>query len=136
MHVTKITIHPYKSSPPIGVEHALTAEHGFAGDRRFMIVDAHGVFITQRDSTAIGRTTVILTPTGFDVSAPELGTLHVARPMDEVLMKVREWGGEFDAFRCDRHVDEWFPRSSANPSTSCTCRKRANVRRLEGTTFG
>jgi uncharacterized protein YcbX len=55
MKVQGLNIHPLKSGRAIPVESATVRLDGFAGDRRFMIVDPDGRFITQRELQALAR---------------------------------------------------------------------------------
>ena len=46
--ITRIDIYPVKSLPAIRVAEAAVERRGLARDRRWMIVDEEGMFITQR----------------------------------------------------------------------------------------
>jgi uncharacterized protein YcbX len=48
MHLTGLNVYPVKSCAGIGVDRATVTSRGFAGDRRFMVVDETGRFLTQR----------------------------------------------------------------------------------------
>lgn len=55
MHVEGLNIHPLKSGRAIALDRAEVRLDGFAGDRRFMVVDAAGRFVTQREMQALAR---------------------------------------------------------------------------------
>ena len=49
MNVTGLNIHPLKSGRAIAQTSISVQKDGLAGDRRFMLVDPDGKFITQRE---------------------------------------------------------------------------------------
>ncbi len=55
MKVEGLNIHPLKSGRAIPLESAEIRRDGLAGDRRFMIVEPDGRFITQRELQALAR---------------------------------------------------------------------------------
>jgi uncharacterized protein YcbX len=55
MHVAGIRIYPVKSGRGIPVAEATVETRGLAGDRRWMIVDATGRFVSQRELPALAR---------------------------------------------------------------------------------
>ena len=55
MQVEGLNIHPLKSGRAIPVESATIRLDGLAGDRRFMIVEPDGRFITQRELQSLAR---------------------------------------------------------------------------------
>ena len=52
MKIEGLNIHPLKSGRAIPVDSATVRLDGLAGDRRFMIVEPDGRFITQRELQA------------------------------------------------------------------------------------
>ena len=55
MQVEGLNIHPLKSGRAIPLETATVRIDGLAGDRRYMIVEPDGRFITQRELQALAR---------------------------------------------------------------------------------
>lgn len=54
-HLAEITIYPIKSGRGVRVEHAVVEREGLAHDRRFMVVDERGEFLSQRDIPELAR---------------------------------------------------------------------------------
>jgi len=53
MHVAALYLHPVKSARSVRVDAARVTPLGFAHDRRFMVVDATGRFVSQRERPAL-----------------------------------------------------------------------------------
>jgi len=49
MQLSGLYLHPIKSTAPLAVETALVEPRGLRDDRRWMVVDADGRFITGRE---------------------------------------------------------------------------------------
>ncbi|MDR5867521.1 MOSC domain-containing protein [Halomonas koreensis] len=89
MRITQLTIYPVKSLRGIALDSARLTERGLAFDRHWMIVDAEGRFVTQREIPAMARVTVRLTEDALVLEHPEAAPLTVAlagpaRPRCEV----------------------------------------------------
>lgn len=77
MHISQLNIYPVKSLQGISVSQSLLQAHGLAWDRRWMIVDAHQRFITQRQLPALATIGVELTDDHLVLSHAGLDPLHV-----------------------------------------------------------
>ena len=83
MQLSGIFVYPIKACGGIGVEQADLVERGLACDRRYMLVDRAGTFITQRDVSRLclvklafaGDSLLVTTP-----GAPELELPRELRP--------------------------------------------------------
>ncbi|MBB3141275.1 MOSC domain-containing protein [Halomonas organivorans] len=60
MRITQLNIYPVKSLRGITLEQSTLTERGLAFDRHWMVVDARGRFVTQRERPAMARVTVRL----------------------------------------------------------------------------
>ncbi len=90
MRLSSIVVHPIKSCGPIARERAVVTRRGLAHDRRFLIVDAAGRFVTQREEprltqvkTAIEGDALVVETAGFGrvetalvPERGELGAMH------------------------------------------------------------
>jgi uncharacterized protein YcbX len=96
MHVSGLFIHPVKSLAGVSVSNVSVDSLGVVGDRRFMVVDSQGRFITQR---TVPRMALIQTELSCDLlslSAPGVGKILVGRESDATapLRTVSIWGSE------------------------------------------
>jgi uncharacterized protein len=95
--VTALHVYPVKSARGLAVDDAEVGDRGFEGDRRFMVVDARGRFLTQRKLPRMALLEVALEDGGarlrlsaegaggFTVpSRPERGQLHTVTRTVEV----------------------------------------------------
>lgn len=82
MHLSALFIYPVKSLRGISLPRVEVDALGLVGDRRFMVVDANGRFLTQRTHP---RMALIQTELGHDtltLSATGAGSIRVARASD------------------------------------------------------
>ena len=81
MHVTGLWIYPVKSLGAVAVNDVHVGDLGFDGDRRWMLVDADGRFLTQREHAqlALGRVTVGAGTT-LTLAAPGVSPITVVAP--------------------------------------------------------
>jgi uncharacterized protein YcbX len=66
--VTHLYIYPIKSLGAVSVSKAIMEKEGLRGDRRFMLVDVEGKFITQRTRPELTRFTLAESLNGYLVS--------------------------------------------------------------------
>lgn len=112
MKVIGLNIHPLKSGRAIAREAVAVNLDGFEGDRRFMLVEPDGRFITQREMQALAQVEASHTD----------GGVHLKRGGDEISVRfdpdrrlnVQVWSSEVDAAVADDAVNDtlsaWFGR--------------------------
>jgi uncharacterized protein YcbX len=79
MHLSGLFIHPVKSLRGCAVAAAEVDALGLVGDRRFMVVDEMGRFLTQRALPRMALITAALGPDSLTLLADDAGTLTVPR---------------------------------------------------------
>lgn len=77
MKITQLNIYPVKSLGGIALDAAELTAEGLAWDRRWMVVDDVGRFVTQRQLPAMARIRVHLEADALVLSHPEAASLHV-----------------------------------------------------------
>lgn len=82
MRVTAIFTHPVKGCHRVEHDAALVEPWGLADDRRWMMVDAEGVGITQREAPELTQLSVRPREGGLELSAPGLPALEIDEPRD------------------------------------------------------
>ena len=75
--LTAIHIYPVKGCRGTSPDAALAQARGFAGDRRWMIVDAGGRFVSQRSRPSLALITPDLRPDRLELAAPGRPSLVV-----------------------------------------------------------
>lgn len=95
MQIASLHIHPIKSCRGLRVDRATLDERGLVDDRRWMVVDEHGDFVTQRQEPRLNLVAVGRAEDGWTVEA---GSRVTIRPTDaEQRATVRVWGDPVSA---------------------------------------
>jgi MOSC domain-containing protein len=81
--VSGLYVYPVKACRGIRVSSVEVAERGFAGDRRWMIVDEAGQFITQRQVTELCLVDTALDDEAIQLSAPGAGSVLLPRAHEQ-----------------------------------------------------
>ncbi|MBP1860687.1 MOSC domain-containing protein [Rhizobium herbae] len=112
MKVTGLNIHPLKSGRAIAQTSVSIQRDGLVGDRRFMVVDPDGKFITQRELQVLARVEAKHVTGGVHL---KMGTRTVTVSFDpERRLDVRVWDSEVNAAVSDDSasttLSDWFGR--------------------------
>jgi uncharacterized protein YcbX len=83
MHVVGLHVYPVKGARGLALPEAVLEPRGLAGDRRWMIVDADGTFLTQREEPRLAQLTVDMTTDGLRLTLPDGGVVEVKKPADD-----------------------------------------------------
>ena len=109
--IQDIFIYPIKSLGGIRLTEAKVEERGFQFDRRWMLVDQKGVFLTQRTHTQMALLQVELGESGlivFDKRNPE-DTLQIPyNQISDQEIEVEIWDDRVLATIVDPVLDTWF----------------------------
>lgn len=110
MHLAAIYVYPVKGCRGFAVASRALDGLGFAGDRRFMIVDATGKFLTQRTHAQLARVDALLEADRLRLSRDDAGSVSV--PLEEKgapLRTVRIWQSEgLSAEDCGAEASAWL----------------------------
>jgi len=80
MILDAIAIYPVKGLRGIAVQEAVVEPWGLQGDRRWMVVDAAGRYLTQRDLPGMARVAAVSCARGIVLSVDGMDPLHVPLP--------------------------------------------------------
>ncbi len=89
MRIASLHTYPVKGCHRLDHDEAHVEPWGLAGDRRWLVVDADGVGITQRTTTALVGLRPLPQPGGLTLRAAGRPDLHVAEPADGDKIDVR-----------------------------------------------
>lgn len=107
--VTNLHIYPIKSTMGINLSHAKIDALGLAFDRRFVISDNSGQFITARTEPSLCLVTTKLTKEGIILSAPNMPTLSLKyENFSKNYKNVCVWGDEIASQLCSKEANLWF----------------------------
>jgi uncharacterized protein YcbX len=109
MHVSEINIFPIKSCRGFSVPQAEVEARGLAGDRRYMLVDANGKFLTQRENPHMALIAVHATRDGYRVEAPGQPPLTIPHALAlGAESQVRIWRDTVPATLAGEDINIWF----------------------------
>jgi uncharacterized protein YcbX len=92
IRVSALHLYPIKSCRGVAVSAMELDSRGPAGDRRWMVVDERGRFLTQREEPSLALVDVVMTGEKLVLSAGELTSLALpARPTDGPRREVEIW---------------------------------------------
>ena len=104
-----IRVYPIKSAAGITLDEAVIEEPGFRYDRRWMLVDENGVFLSQREAPRLALIRVAITDDALVVDAPGMPTLQVPlqpEPVDTVSTVV--WHDVVESLPVGEEASRWF----------------------------
>ena len=106
--VSGLFIYPVKSCRPIAMAESPLDARGLRHDRRWMIVDEAGQFITQRTEPRLARVDVAIGGDTLTLSAPSIAPLLVPlSPEHGESRRVRIWRDDVDAIDCGEAARTW-----------------------------
>ncbi len=107
MKVASLHIYPVKGIHAVDLQEAAVEKRGLLHDRRWMIVDAAGKFITQREMPKLATLRADITQAGLRLHYDQ-DSIDVAAPRNTETMQVRVWKTEVMAKPADGSVNQWL----------------------------
>lgn len=106
--IAGLYVHPVKSCARIELEQALLCETGLEWDRQWMVVDEHGVFLSQRVEPRLALVRPTLRTSDLMLRAPGMLTLHLALDAIEREATVQVWNDTVRAGDMGDLAAQWF----------------------------
>ena len=114
--LSAIHVYPVKSLAGFAPLSAEVQPRGLAGDRRWMIVDAAGRFLTQRTLPRMALVTAALFSNSLQLNAPTLLPLLVPlEPPDADALTVQVWRSVCKALPVSAEADAWLSDALGQP---------------------
>jgi len=110
MKLSDLYLYPIKSCAPLALDEALVEVRGLAGDRRWMIVDADGRFITGRQFPELTLLHARPVEGGLALDAPGMPSLHAAIPQAQEHSIVEIWKKPVAATFASVEAGQWLSR--------------------------
>lgn len=108
MHVSELAIHPLKSARPVAVDEMALGPLGPAWDRRWMLVDASGAFVTQRTHPRLCLLGATVEEGGnLRLDAAGFPPLRVPPAAPGSPLPVTVWNDTVAALPCGPGADAW-----------------------------
>ena len=106
--IASLHVYPIKSCGGIALTEALVIETGFEFDRAWMVVDADGGFVTQRELPRMALIQPTLKTSEMVLRAPGMLALHIALDRVEAAVRVKVWNDEVAAYDMGDLCAQWF----------------------------
>lgn len=108
--LSSIRVYPLKSAAALKLDHAIVEPRGLAGDRRWMVVDAGGKFVTARKHPRLLLVRVDSGDEGLALDAPGMPRLHLEAAAGSPRVEVGVWRDRVQAVPADAVADAWISR--------------------------
>jgi uncharacterized protein YcbX len=106
--IARLFVYPVKSCAGVELNEAPLTDTGFDLDRAWMVVDAQGEFVTQRELPRMALVKVQIKHHEVVLRAPGMLALHLAIDAVEQPVKVRVWEDEVPAYDMGPIAAQWF----------------------------
>jgi len=107
--LSALHIYPVKGLKGIDLTSARATDRGLEHDRRWMVVDANGDFLSQREHPKMATVWTDIDADALSLSAPDMSTVDVPLdPRPSAPMKVRVWRSVCDAIPVSAYADGWL----------------------------
>lgn len=114
--VSSIHIYPIKSTAGISLPQAEVDKLGLAFDRRFIVSEPNGQFITARTEPKLCLIQATLHDQGLQLSAPQMETLTLAyKQFSKEYLPVTVWGDEVAGQICSALANKWISEYLQRP---------------------
>lgn len=116
-HISALFIYPLKSARGVRLDQAQVAARGFRHDRRWMVVDEAGEFVTQRSHPELAKVAVKLVDDRLVLERPDAAPLELPAKIDSgESVEVRVWRDECAALSAGQEAAAWFSSFLGQPS--------------------
>jgi uncharacterized protein len=106
--VNQLCVYPIKSCAGVNLNDSLLIETGLEFDRAWMVVDAQGMFVTQRQLPRMALIQPTLKSLEMVLRAPGMIALHVALDKVEKATQVQVWNDKVAAYDMGDLAAQWF----------------------------
>jgi uncharacterized protein len=106
--IQSLWVYPVKSCAGVQVSEAILTETGLEFDRAWMVVDAQGDFVTQRELPRMCLIQPTLKHYEMVLRAPGMLALHIALDKVEQPCRARVWGQDCAAYDMGDVAAQWF----------------------------
>lgn len=109
--LSALYIYPVKGLKGIELSEARCTDRGLLHDRRWMVVDAAGIFLSQREHPRMATVWTDVADGALSLAAPDAGSVEV--PIDagharSAPVRVRVWNSVVDAVPVSPYADAWL----------------------------
>ncbi len=106
--IDQLWVYPVKSCAGVPLTEAELTDTGLLYDRAWMVVDADGRFVSQRELPRMALIQPVFRMNQLVLRAPGMLALHLELNAAEEPMKVRVWNDEVQAYDMGDLAAQWF----------------------------
>ncbi len=107
--LSTLSIYPLKSGKAIQLDASDVAEMGLAFDRRFVITDMQGQFVTGRTQPKISLIQVELASQGVILSAPNMSPIALKYgELSNDYSEIKVWDSQIQGQHCTAEINQWL----------------------------
>ena len=107
--LSQLNIYPLKSAGGISLENSIPEARGLAHDRRWMVIDDSGQFISQRTSPNMALINTSLSTQTLNLNAPGMSKICLPLfPLDGESQQVKIWGDLCEAWTANQQAKTWI----------------------------
>ncbi|HSX62905.1 MAG TPA: MOSC domain-containing protein [Tahibacter sp.] len=107
--LSALYVYPVKSCAALAPSSARVEPRGLAGDRRWLVVDANGAFVTGRAHSRMPLIRATPLPGGLRLEAPDMPAIEIATPPAAAPRRdVTIWRSSVDAACADAAASAWL----------------------------
>lgn len=108
INISQLAIYPIKSCAQISVQSTAVDNFGLSMDRRWMVVDECGKFISQRLLPSMCLIKPVLMNTGVQLVAPNMPALQINTINNVQAIQVNVWGDSCNVLDCGDEAAIWL----------------------------
>jgi uncharacterized protein YcbX len=107
--VSQLHVYPVKGLAGISLARSVCTDRGLAHDRRWMVVDPEGRFLSQRELPRMATVWTELDDGQLSLAAPDVGEVRVPiEPPAAAPVRVQVWKSTCSALPVSREADGWL----------------------------
>jgi len=106
--IARIFVYPIKSCAGVELNEAMLTETGLDLDRAWMVVDAGGMFVTQRELPRMALIRPQIKTEEIVLRAPGMLALHLRIDVVDAVTRVRMWDDVVQAYDMGDVAAQWF----------------------------
>lgn len=116
IQLSQISVYPIKSTAGIELSRSWVDELGLSFDRRFVLTDDQGQFITARTEPTLCLIQANVTATGLVLTAPDMPKLIINyQQLTDTYQNVAVWNDSINAQQGSSEHHQWFSRYLKRP---------------------
>ncbi|SFX78650.1 MOSC domain-containing protein [Marinospirillum alkaliphilum] len=116
LYLSGLWRYPVKSCQPQSLDHAWVESRGLEGDRRYLVTDLDGQFITARSFPRLVQLQAKPVADGLHLAAAGQPDLHLrVADFPQQYRPITIWKQQLDARHCGEQVDAWLTRFLGHP---------------------